>query len=187
MPLAVPCTAHLPFPKMNSTLLVLGRCLGFCSLVCPSPAQVVPLLLPLTPLPGSPKLQLSILSGGSTVGCPVLNCFGLWSVQAGLLQLRASLVLQSHQQPLVLQLDLLPRLFPCLGTLDELVCSPGLGLPEETSQEDFFPLQKWVWSQGIFHLLPGRFISGLFWEGAAQYLMLLPAINVLAKVTPDSE
>lgn len=71
---------------MNSTLLVLGCCLGFCSSVCPSQAQVVPLLLPLSPFPGSPKLQLPALSAGSAVSCPVLNCFGLWSVQAGFLQ-----------------------------------------------------------------------------------------------------
>lgn len=44
---------------------------------------------------------------------------------------------QSCKQVPVLQLDLLLRLFPCLGTLDELVCSSGMGLPEETSQEDF--------------------------------------------------
>lgn len=138
MPLALPCTAQLLFLKMNSTLLVLGCCLSFCSSVCPSPVQMVPLLLPLSPLPGGPKLQLPILSGGSAVSCPVLNCFGLWSVQAALLQPCASLVLQSHQQAPVLQLDLLPRLFPCLGTLGELVCSPGMGLPEEASQEDFF-------------------------------------------------
>lgn len=43
MPLAVPCTTDLPFPKMNSILLVLGCCLGFCSSGCPSPAQVQPL------------------------------------------------------------------------------------------------------------------------------------------------
>lgn len=49
------------------------------------------------------------------------------------------------------------------GTLDELVCSPGMGLPEETSEEDVFPLQKGICSQGIFHLLLGRFISGSFW------------------------
>lgn len=117
---------------MNSTHLVLGCCLGFCSSVCPSPAQVLPLLVPLTPFPGSPRLQLPTLSGGSAVSCPVLNCSGVSKLgSCGPVCFRIS-----HSS--VLQLDVLLRLFPCLGTLDELVCSPRMGLPEETSQEDFF-------------------------------------------------
>ncbi|XP_058690329.1 LOW QUALITY PROTEIN: uncharacterized protein LOC131577039 [Poecile atricapillus] len=122
VPLAVPCAAGLPFSKMNSTLLVLGCCLSFHSSVCPSAAQL-PLLVPLTPFPGSLKLQLPTLSGGSAVSYSVLNCF----LVSGVSRLGSCSPVRvwcfRASKDTVLQLDLLLRLFLCLGTLDEL-CVP---------------------------------------------------------------
>lgn len=51
-----------------------------------------------------------------------------------------------------LQSDFLLRLAVSVlrNFLDELMCSPRMVLPEESTQEDFFLLQKWV-SSGLSH------------------------------------
>ncbi|XP_014116793.1 PREDICTED: E3 ubiquitin-protein ligase RNF19B-like isoform X2 [Pseudopodoces humilis] len=179
VPLAVPCTAALPFSRMNSTLLVLGCCLSSHSSVCPSPAQLC-LLVPLTPFPGSLKLQLPTQSGGSAVSYSVLNCFLVFGVSrlGSCSPVRVWCFRASSDT--LLQLDLLLRLFLCLGTLDEL-CVP---LEQGCLRRLFICRSGFVLSATSTCCQVGlsQEHSG---KGLLSTSHCLCAVSVLVRVTPD--
>lgn len=139
--------------------------------------------MPLPPFPGSPKFLPPTLSGGSAeLSCPELWLW--WSVQAGLLQPCVSLVLQSLKQPraaaaFTAQAAAMLRSSGWAG----LFPWSGAARGDLPGRLFFLCKSEFVLSTTSTCSQVGLFISGSFWEGAAQYF--LHAINVLLKVTPD--